>query len=371
MTRRAGAWALGVLLVAARPAPAQQFVADPPSVTAGLDLTEYHFGQNFGVRSLSQWAIPLAVVLPIGRFSLDAGSWYASTTLKRIEGFEQTVTGLTDTQVRASYVLGADAVVVTAMVNLPTGSSSLTAAEYAVLASASSSFLAFPVNAYGSGLSFTGGLAAAIPAGRWSLGLAGSFRVSGDYTPFVDQEGGFRYQSGPEVRFRAAADRLIGSSRLSLGLTFSTFSDDEYATGAGKVGVYRPGRRLIGELQYSTLIGRTGVSAYVWDYYRWAGDSAGVSVRNRENLMTGGMAFRVPVSRRLSWESGAEGRLSTPEEGRAMLLELRTGLRMRVGQSLVVIPSARVNLGRLEEPSPGYGHAIRGFGASVFVRRSF
>lgn len=371
MIRRAGPGALAVLLLAASPAVAQRYVADPTAATAGLEFTSYRFGQNFGVRSLEQWAVPVAVVHPFGRLILDAGAWYAATTLRRIEGFEETVAGFTDTQVRASYVFGDDAVVATAMVNLPTGASSLSAGEYAVLASASSSFLAFPVNAYGSGLSFTGGAAAALQAGRWNLGLAGSFRISGDYTPFVDQEGEFSYQSGPEVRLRGAADRLIGSSRLSLGLTFSTFSDDEYATGAGKVGFYRPGRRLIGELYYATLAGKTAIAAYVWDFYRWAGDSAGVSSRNRENLLAGGVTVRVPVARTITWDSGLEGRLSIPEEGRGMLAELRTGARIRASSSLTLVPSAKFSLGRLEEPSPGYGHSVLGFGFSFFLRQSF
>ena len=368
---RVGRLALTVLLLTARLAASQQFVPDPASATVGFDVTGYRFGQNFGVKSLGQWAIPVAVIVPVGHLTVDVGTWYASTTLKRIEGFEQTVTGLTDTQVRGSYVLGNDAVVLTAMVNVPTGASELSASEYAVLASASSSFLAFPVNAYGSGLSFTGGVASAIRAGAWNLGLAGSVRVSESYTPFVDQEGSFTYRSGPEVRLRSAADRLIGSSRLSFGLTYSTFNNDEYGTGAGKVGVYQPGQRLIGEVYFATLAGQTAVAAYVWDYYRWAGDSAGVSVRNRENLLTGGVIVRAPIARTLTWDSGAEGRLSIPEEGRAMLLEFRTGMRIRATSSLSVVPSVKLSFGRLVEPSPGFGHAIRGIGISVFVRQSF
>jgi hypothetical protein len=368
---RAGRWALIALLVTARPAVAQQYLPDPASATAGFEVTGYRFGQNFGVRSLSQWAIPVAVIVPFGHLTVDAGGWFASTTLKRIEGFEQTVTGLTDTQVRASYVLGNDAVVVTAMVNVPTGASELSASEYAVLASASSSFLAFPVNAYGSGLSFTGGAAGAIRAGDWNVGLAGSVRLSETYTPFVDPEGKFTYRSGPEVRFRSAADRLIGSSRISFGLTYSTFNDDEYATGAGKVGVYQPGQRLIGEAYLATLVGRTAVAAYVWDYYRWAGDSAGVSTRNRENLLAAGLTVRASVARTITWDAGAEGRLSMPEEGRAMLLEIRTGMRIRATSSLSVVPNVKAAFGRLEEPAPGLGHGIRGIGFSVFVRQSF
>ena len=315
-------WAVTLLTLAAPSVGAQQFVPDPVTATVGLESRYYAFGQALGVRSLGQWAIPLALVVPRGRFTLDAGAWLASTMLTRLDGERETVTGLTDTQLRGSYVLGHDAVVLSAMFNLPTGAQNLSTAEYAVLAAASSSFLAFPVNAYGSGLSFTAGAAGAFKSGRWNLGAAASFRLSEPYAPFADALGNFQYQSGPELRLRAGADRLIRSSRLSLGLTFSTFSTDEYATGGGTAGVYRPGRRVIAEAYYATMIGRWAVTGYVWDFYRWSGDSAGLSVRNRENLLAGGVA-------------------------------------------------ARLGFGRLEEPAPGYGHSISEVGLSAYVRKSF
>lgn len=371
MTPPRARWALTLLTLVARTAVAQQYLPESPTATTGLESRYYGFGQNLAVKSLAQWAIPLTGMVPWGRLTFDAGAWLASTTLTRRDETSQTVTGLTDTQLRASYVLGGDAVVLTAMVNLPTGAENLTAAEYVVLASASSSFLAFPVNAYGSGLSFTAGAAGAIKEGAWNLGGAGSFRLSEQYSPFKDPEGRFTYKSGPEFRLRAGADRLIRKSRLAFGLTFSTFSTDEYATGGGGTGVYRPGRRLIGEAYYATLIGRWALTGYVWDFYRWSGDSAGVSVRNRENLLAGGLAARVALARTVTWEPGVEGRLSNPEEGRAMLLEMSSAFRVRVTGSWSVIPVARFNFGRLEEPAPGYGHSIGGFGISAFVRKSF
>ncbi|HEX9167081.1 MAG TPA: hypothetical protein VF862_14305, partial [Gemmatimonadales bacterium] len=331
----------------------------------------YTFGDYFAVKSLTQWAIPVAAVVPMGRFTLDAGAWYALTTLERFDAPAKSVSGITDTQVRGSYILGDDAVVLTAMVNLPTGAENLSAAEYAVLAAASSSFFAFPVNGYGSGASVTLGVAGAIEAREWNLGLAGSGRLSRPFTPFEDSEGKFSYQSGPEVRLRAGADRLVGSGRLSLGLTFSTFGDDEFASGGGTTGIYRPGRRLIAEASFATVIGPATVIGYAWDYYRWSGDSAGASVPNRENLLTGGVQARWPLSRIVSWEPGIEGRLSTPEEGRAMLVEFSSGLRIRAGSHLAVIPILRLDVGRLEEPPPGFGHQLLGGSLSVFVRQSF
>ena len=356
-------------LALARPLRAQ-YVPEPGAVSTGAEARYYQFGQDLGVKSLGQIAMPFAVVYPIGRVTLDVGAWLAATTLTRLDGYRETVTGFTDTQVRAAYVLGSDAVVLTAMVNLPTGAQNLTAAEYAVLSAASSSFLAFPVNAYGSGASFTFGAAGATRAGAWNLGLAASARVSDDFTPFEDADGGFTYQSGLEARARFGADRLVGNGKLAFGLTLSTFSDDEFANGAGATGVYRPGRRLIGEASYTTLIGPATVTGYVWDFYRTAGDSASLSVRNHENLFAAGVASRIPMSPTVNLEPGAELRFANPADGNAVLLEVSAAARIRLSPRYTLIPVARIDFGRLEEPDPGFGHSIRGGGLSVFLRWS-
>lgn len=370
MTRRATAWALALASLAL-PHPARaQYVPEPGAVSTGAEARYYRFGQDLGVKSLGQVAIPLAIVFPVGRVTIDAGAWLAATTLTRLDGYRETVSGLTDTQIRAAWVLGSDAVVLTAMVNLPTGADNLTAAEYAVLSAASSSFLAFPVNAYGSGASATLGVAGAVRSGAWNLGLAASARLSDDFTPFKDADGRFTYKSGLEARARVGADRLVGNGKLAFGLTYSTFSDDEFATGSGATGVYRPGRRFIGEASYTTLVGGATVTGYLWDFYRNSGDSAGFSVRNHENLFAAGIAGRIPMNPTVNLEPGAEVRFSNPAEGSAVLLELSAAARIRLSSRYTLIPVARVDMGRLVEPAPGYGHAIRGGGLSLFLRWS-
>lgn len=357
-----------LLLLAAEPGRAQATRAD---ITVGTEARGYRFGPYFPVRSLTQVAVPVAAILPMGRWTLDAGAWYAVTTLTRDDAPAQSVRGFTDVQVRSSYVLGDDAVVLTAVANLPTGASRLSASEYAVLAAASSGFFAFPVSGYGSGASLTLGAAGAIEAGEWNLGLAASSRLSGAFTPFEDSEGDFTYRSGMEVRARAGADRLVGRGRFSLGLTFSTFGDDDFSSGGGTTGIYRPGRRLIAEASYATVVGSASLLGYAWGYHRWGGDSAGVAVPNRENLLAGGVQARWPLTRALTWEPGVEGRLSSPEEGRAMLTELSSSLRIRLRPTLAVVPTLRFVFGRLEEPPPGFGHQITGGSLSVFLRQSF
>lgn len=364
--RRTVGWVVALGLLGG---PVHAQFLSPGGVTSGFQGQAYSFGKYFGVRSLRQWAVPLAAVLPAGRFSFDAGAYYASTTQVLRDGSALTVTGLTDTQVRGAMVIGQDAAVVTMLVNLPTGASRLTRSEYKVLSGASSSFLAFPVNAYGSGPSVTAGVATAVPTGPWNLGIAGSVRYSGAFAPISDPEGDFSYRAGFEGRLRLGVDRLIGSSRLSFGMTYSNFSNDEFSRGTGVTGVYRPGARFIAEMSYAGAVGPVSLVGYAWDYLRLAGDSAGTEVPNRENVLNVGTTARVPLSRTISWEPTAEFRLTNPEVGKAILVELSSGFRIRATRRLTVVPAFRVDLGRLEDPI--LGHPIRGFGMSVFVRESF
>jgi hypothetical protein len=162
----------------------------------------------------------------------------------------------------------------------------------------------------------------------------------------------------------------MGNGKLAFGLTLSTFSDDEFADGAGATGVYRPGRRLIGEVSYSMLVGAALVTGYVWDFYRTSGDSAGSHVANHENLFAAGVASRIPMGPTFNLEPGAELRFANPAEGNAIILELSTATRIRLSSRYTLIPVAKLGFGRLEEPDPGFGHEIRGIGLSVFLRWS-
>ncbi len=369
MTVRGLGMAFLLLIALDAPSAAQRLTR--PAVTSGVQGLTYRFGENFGVRSLSQFAVPIAAAMPHGAFVFDVGTYLATTRFERRDRSTLSVTGLTDTQLRAAYTLGQDAVVLTAVANLPTGASRLTTSEYSVLAAASSSFLAFPVNAYGSGASLTGGAAVAFSRGEWNLGLGASLRVSDEFTPFVESDGGFTYRAGLETRVRAGADRLLGDARLAFGLTMSTFRDDEFAAGSGATGIYRPGTRWIGEVSYATLVGGTTVVGYLWDFLRLAGDSAGTGTGNRENVLAAGVMASTAFSPRFTWEPRVETRLSSPEEGSGFLVEFASALRIRISSRTSVVPALRLDLGRLVEPPPGIGHPIRGFGFSVFVRESF
>lgn len=369
MMRIATLTALATL--AATAAVAQQNLVSEGSIVGGAEYRSYTFGDDFTADRVSQLAFPLGFVMPVGdRFSFDIGSAYAVTSVD-LGGTDQTYSNFTDTQIRASYLIGNDALVASVMVNLPTGQETTSLKDFNISSSVSSNFLLFPVNSYGSGFSVTPGLAGAVTAGSWNLGLAGSMRWNDDFQPFSDSGStSLRYQPGVEGRIRFGADRLVGSSRLTLGATFSTFGTDE-ATGGGlaSTGRYTPGNRFLVDVNLHAPVGRGTMSFYVWDFYRTAGESgsSGSSSNNKENILTAGASGAFRLGQRVVLEPAAETRLWSPERGSGYLVGGGANFRIALSDRTALVPGARFDVGSIESPD-GVDHSVTGWSALALLR---
>ena len=213
----------------------------------------------------------------------------------------------------------------------------------------------------------TGGLAAATELGSWNVGIAGSLRMSGEYEPFSDLD--TRYSPGTEARVKLGLDRLLGSSRLNVGFTFSTFGNDDFKDlGGGSSGQYQPGNRFIGELALSFLAGNGSITGYIWDYYRAAADSSS----NKENILSIGASGSWPVGGSMRLEPLIESRFWSPEGGNGKLFGAGAALRIPMGERFVISPSGRFDFGSTKYPPPpvsdGSVHNITGWGFSVLLR---
>jgi hypothetical protein len=218
-------------------------------------------------------------------------------------GTTQTLSGLTDTQLRLLYTLSRDRLVGSVSFNLPTGAHAASTDQYQVAGAVGSSYLSFPVSNSGTAFGVTGGMAYAQRAGGWNVGLSGSVRYLGSYSPFSDNA--LSYRPGVEARVRAGAERGLGErSRLLLGATVSTFSTDMYTGSSALVsGSYAPGTRVIGELAFVQVLGRSTLTLAAWDFYRLAGDTSGISNPDtKENVLNGELRLTCPVARKLRIE---------------------------------------------------------------------
>ncbi|MFN2315685.1 MAG: hypothetical protein ABR551_07225 [Gemmatimonadales bacterium] len=376
--RREALLALSLGLSTVSTAPAQTFGQRPVGF-GGLEVREYRFDETFAVRSIRQVAIPLGATASFGRLSTDIGWYWAATTLTQPDGGYRRVTGPTDTQVRAAYAIGRDAAVASIVLNLPTGRDRMSPADFDVLGTASSSFLAFPVNAYAHGGSVTAALAGVLQAGAWNLGAAGSVRANRTFTPVVDPVAGpLNYRPGVEGRIRLGADRLVGASRIAAGLTLSGFRDDAYA-GLGTVrGSYQPGRRWIGEVTWTGPFVGGMATGSVWGYRRSAGDTAGVSIQNAEGLAGISVTGSWVISPMADLEPSLEVRHADLQAGDGLLAGAGLGIRARVARRSSLLGAVRWERGFLDLQSVDDGGilsvvrtGLTSWHLSVFVRRSF
>jgi hypothetical protein len=365
---------LALLALPLGAAQAQQSLFPQASVMGGIEAKQYSFGDGFGLDHIRQVAFPIAVGVPIGkRASLDIGTYYATTSVKG-SGVDESTSGFTDTQLKLSYMFGSDAVVASIAVNLPTGQEKTSQEDFAIGASASSAFLLFPVNSYGTGTSVTPGIAAATTLGGWNVGLAASVRWSAEYQPFDDEDlDEARYKPGVETRIRLGLDRLMGRSRFQVGGTFSTFATDELRGGGFGNGSYDPGNRFLADIGFLTPVSSGTVNLYAWDYYRVSSraDNDSTGAGGKENIFALGATGSFPLGGRTSLEPMADARFWSPESGSGTLVGFGTGVKFQLGGSLVLVPSARVDFGNLKTTDESDSSSLKGWSLSTLFRYSF
>lgn len=310
---------------------------------------------------VSEFSLPLFVIVPLmPALSIDVGTAFATVNFESANSStKSTMSGLTDTQVRANYTFGQDLIVLTAGVNLPTGSATVRADQLEAVTRIGSDFLTFPVSGFGSGLGFTGGVAVAQPMGAWNLGFGASVRQSSEYEPFRDLAGTARkYQPGPEYRARVGLDHAFGTGRMSFGLTLSKFGDDK-----SNAATFNSGDRIVGQFAMNNaLTEKVEYSLVLWNLYRTTGtliDSTQSPSGNISNaLMT--IGFRGPGA--IGIEPSLETRLWTQSGSQTSFLGT-LGMRFIVNKGVwALVPAFGYSVGSMESAS------LSGYRASLGLR---
>lgn len=333
----------------------------------GVEYRTLSFDAGLGTKTVTELVVPVGLVIPFSnRVTVDLGTRFARAERTDEADSSSTLTGLTDVQARAVYQLVPDVALITVSANLPTGKTKLSSGELAVAGAIASDLLPFPVSNFGSGASVTSGLAVAVPVAGWALGLAGSYRLSGGYTPLAGVDS--TYKPGAEVRFRVGVDRVVGQGRVSLGFTYSTFSTDEF----GGSGVLRPGKRYIGQASVSLPVGNMGLSFYAWDLYRASGTvPVNGLTTEKQNLMAFGAGAAIQMGRNVlrpsvEYRIFGEGDTSLVRAG--TLLSLGARYQMAAGETLSLIPSVRFDTGSI--PNGGVDVGYRGFSIGLLLRKT-
>lgn len=321
--------------------------------------------------TISEFALPLYVLVPVtSSLNFDLGTAYAQSRVDQTASdgkkTSSTISGVTDTQVRANYVIGTDFIVLTAGVNLPTGKSTVATDQQLAAGLIGSDFLAFPISNMGTGFGGTGGLAIAEPVGDWSLGAGVSMRKSAAYDAFSDGNGArFHYQPGNEYRARVGLDRGVGTGRFTVGLTYSTFGNDNLAGS-----IYNTGNRWLTQLGFNNSYGPGEVTLTAWNLYRTAGTIADSSYLPHENIADAALSYGMTVGSSII-EPNVEGRLWSPVGSQTSALAT-LGIRSQMQVlGLTMLPSVGYSFGQLgAQDANGLNTTatLTGFHASLAIR---
>ncbi|HLA90218.1 MAG TPA: hypothetical protein VJL28_07310 [Gemmatimonadaceae bacterium] len=354
---------LALLAAAALPLGAQG-VSDG-TVILGPQFVSYKFGSGSGAKTVTELAIPFAVILPFGeRFSIDISSAFANAQVKT-EGSStsSTISGLTDTQLRGNYTLGDNLAVLTLGVNLPTGRYTVPQAEQDAAGQIGSNFLVFPVPSMGGGLAATGGIAVARPVGSWNLGIGGSFRKATEFDAYeLAAANKLRFQPGDEIRVRLGLDRPVGDGLFAMGVTYSKFGNN-----AANDTTFGTGDRALAQATYARPLGSGDLQLQVWDLYRAKGELTSGSSSPWENVANVNLAIGFNAGN-VYVQPSAEERIWQRDGTKAGLLtNLAVRFRFNTG-SFSVNPTVGYSIGKLYAEGGGSTTDITGFKATLLIR---
>ena len=300
-------------------------------------------------------------------FTFDVGTSYARSHVEQtVLGKTTTseISGLTDTQIRGHYVIGTDFVVLTAGVNLPTGQSTIAESTAGRRESRSAAIFS-----HSRSRTWEPALAArAVSRSRGRSAMESRRRREraslGAIRSVRRRRRRRRCTTNPgnEYRARVGVDRPVGTGRATLGVTYSTFGNDDSPARSTTPAIAISRRRL-----RTTRLGagrsRSRVESVPHGRHARRRDGA----RPREHRERGAV---VRCARRVgAIEPNVEGRTWT-QPGSSTSLMGTFGVRCSWRWRLAVMPSVGFSVGRLaaQDNAVNTTAALTGFHATLAVR---
>ena len=355
IVQRASLFSVLVITVLMAPGGAQAQAA-----AGGGSFQYYSFrdAEAAGLESFALVTAPFAVGIPVaGLFSIDVSGAYAQGIATGPDGAEARMSGLTDTQLGFSILLGDDRVVLSSSLTLPTGKKTLTLEEAAVAAVVAAELLPFPIATWGTGGGAGGDLALAFQADDWGIGIAGGYWAAREFEPVPGET--FAYRPGDQIQARIALDRDVGASgTFSVLLGIQRFGEDELEG----TNLFQSGNRLEGLVSYAFALGLRGSALlYGGVYHRERGallleasQLDGATDSPSQQLFLGGANLLIPAGRRVTVLPDVSVRVfrSGDGVGQGWLATAGSALDIRVsgrsfGRNVVFSPSAKLRLGRV------------------------
>lgn len=207
--RRRKALAIGVgaiiaIVLMANASFAQIVRGTPSSVSQGFSYLSWTLDGDTTDLTVTQWYIPIVVTAALEEnWELSVYSSIAASDADW-ELDDGEISGLTDSRIQLAHSLADDRILLSGGVSLPTGQTELNESKRALIPWLTEDFFTFPVRYHGEGFNMYGGVAGAVPAGNWALGLAAGLHLLGEYTPYED---GPDYKPGSRLIVTGSAER--------------------------------------------------------------------------------------------------------------------------------------------------------------------
>jgi hypothetical protein len=317
---------LALVLLIGGPAEAQIRFMRNATVGAGAHFQTWSRDTQAGAQELS---IPFFVILPLGkRLSLDvvSGSGFASLDT----GGDHSLSGLTDTKIRASYILGDELALLNVGVNTPTGKTKLTGDERQVSSVLSQNAFGFRTASFGQGLDINVGLAMARKLGETVFGAGLGYLAKGEFTPSAEQK---PYQPGSELSLTLGLDRKImdDDGKLTLDVVYTTYGSDK----KGGEEIFQSGAKILAQALLQVKKGTTDWRLFLIE--RTKGDSDYSSddltrTFTNGNQLQAGLSMLKQLSPALGLRIAADLKIygdNGNNEGEATIMGLGPGIRYR------------------------------------------
>lgn len=351
-------------LVSAPPAAAQiegsRFGAGPV-----FELYSFSDATSLGIESIQLLSLPFAGYVAVTpRFALELSGAWARASMSRPGAASLDISGLTDTELRASYTFGLDAVTLSAVVQLP-GNGSLDVDEAQVAGAVAADVLPFRVTNWGSGGGAGAAIAVARPLGTVNAGISVGYVVAREFSP-VTGDDDFTYRPGNQLHITAALDRDIGvTGRGALRVSYQHFAEDE----SNGTNLYQAGARIQATGSYAFAAGpRASAIVYGGYLHRAEGQFQAAATRSAaQDFLLAGGGLRLPLGRGIV-QPGLDLRVARGTD------EAATGYTAGIGvsaewptASLSLAPTVRARLGQVRT-RPGTESAFTGAELGLVIR---
>lgn len=313
---------------------------------SGVFMERFQFDDaaGTGIDNVSLISVPFGVATPlVGRLSVNLQSAFARGEMKREDGTSVSLSGLTDTEVRANYEVVPQLLTVSAALLLPTGQSkqSLDEADLAGLIAAD--LLPFRVSNWGSGGGAGLVSTLTVPVGEFGLGVSAGYTMGQEFEPLADDEIGYR--PGNEMRLRVAIDRNVGSTaKASLIVGGQLYQDDQL----GGSSVFTPGNRFEATGSLAFRVGDlSSAVAYAGMQHRDEGQLLDWELNTpAQDLFNAGVGFRIPRGSS-TFQPVADVRIFRRSDGidQGHLTSLGATMEWPVG-GLVLLPALKGRFGK-------------------------